>query len=293
MAIYRTESAKVVIRKVFRDLRLQNDNWIDDAVEWIGEALEHIGSSAQLVTKTGVLTMKDHRHLLPKDLYYINQVAVNSAISPTISTELDTLIEKVQTLTETISVAQSEGMPYDNTVDSLQEINNRIVVLENVFFQNEANLMPLQYGSSTFHESIHCEKCVNLNAKHEETYIIDNGYIKTSFESGNVCISYTAFPVDGDNFPLVPADISFKEAMFWYIYKKLLLSYPTLLNNGVDYAFAEQQWKYYCTQARNAANYPDIDRYEGFMNQWVQLVPSLDKHDLAFEQLNSKGNFKR
>ena len=293
MAIYRTESAKVVIRKVFRDLRLQNDNWIDDAVEWIGEALEHIGSSAQLVTKTGVLPIKDHRHLLPKDLYYINQVAVNSAISPTVSAELDTLVEKVKTLTETITAAQEEGLPYDNTVVTLQEINNRIVILENVFFQNEANLMPLQYGASTFHESIHCENCVNLNAKHEETYIIDNGYIKTSFESGNICISYKAFPTDGDNFPLVPADISFKEAMFWYIYKKLLLSYPTILNNGVDYSFAEQQWKYYCTQARNAANYPDIDRYESFMNQWVQLVPSLDKHDLAFEQLNAKGNFKR
>ena len=81
--------------------------------------------------------------------------------------------------------------------------------------------------------------------------------------------------------------------MFWYIYKKLLLSYPKLVNNGVDYMFAEQQWKYYCTQARNAANYPDIDRYESFMNQWVNMIPSLDKHDLAFEQLNSKENFER
>ena len=293
MAIYRTESSKVVIRKLFRDLRLQNDNWIDDAVEWIGEALEHIGSSSQLVTKTGVLPMKDHRHVLPKDLYYINQVAVNSAISPSVTSELDTLIAKVGTLTDTIAAAQEEGVPYSNTVVSLQEINSRIVILQNVFFQNEVSLTPLQYGSSTFHESIHCEKCVNINAKHEETYIIDNGYIKTSFETGNVCISYMAFPVDGDNFPLVPADISFKEAMFWYIYKKLLLSYPTLVNNGVDYMFAEQQWKYYCTQARNAANYPDIHKYESFMNQWEHMVPSLDKHDLVFEQLNSKENFER
>ena len=91
----------------------------------------------------------------------------------------------------------------------------------------------------------------------------------------------------------MPADISFKEAMFWYIYKKLLLSMPTLVNNGIDYAFAEEQWKYYCTQARNAANYPDIDRYESFMNQWVRMIPSLNKHDLGFEQLNTRENLLR
>jgi|TARA_R110000744_G_scaffold340039_1_gene445187 hypothetical protein len=293
MAIYRTESSKVVIRKVFRDLRLQDSNWIDDAVEWIGEALEHIGSSTQLTTKTCVLPMKDHRHLLPSDLYYINQVAVNSSIATNVGGELDDLIEKVKSLNASIEDAKEQGMSYDNTVVSLQEINSRIVVLENSYFQNDANLAPLQYGASNFHDSIHCENCVNLNAKHEHTYIIDDGYIKTSFATGKICLSYKVFPTDGDSFPLVPADISFKEAMFWYIYKKLLLSYPKLVNNGVDYMFAEQQWKYYCTQARNAANYPDIDRYESFMNQWVNMIPSLDKHDLAFEQLNSKENFER
>ena len=41
MSVYKTISSKAVIRKIFRDLKPQNDNWIDDAVEWIGEALEH------------------------------------------------------------------------------------------------------------------------------------------------------------------------------------------------------------------------------------------------------------
>lgn len=293
MAIYRTESSKIIIRKVFRDLKLQHSNWIDDAIEWIGEALEHIGSSTQLVTKTCVLPIKDHRHFLPADLYYINQVAVNSAVTDKIDQDLDSLIATVKHLNKTIEDAKEQGMNYDNTVATLQEINSRIVVLENAYFEDVTSLAPLQYGASTFHDSIHCESCVNRNAKNEDTYIIDNGYIKTSFTTGKICLSYTVFPTDGDNFPLVPADISFKEAMFWYIYKKLLLSMPTLVNNGIDYAFAEEQWKYYCTQARNAANYPDIDRYESFMNQWVRMIPSLNKHDLGFEQLNTRENLLR
>ena len=31
MAIYKTISSKAVVRKIFRDLKPQNDNWIDDA----------------------------------------------------------------------------------------------------------------------------------------------------------------------------------------------------------------------------------------------------------------------
>ena len=80
MAIYKTISSRVIIRKLFRDLRLQNDNWVDDAIEWIGEALEHIGASTQLVLKNCVLEIKDHKAVIPADLYYINQVAINSDI---------------------------------------------------------------------------------------------------------------------------------------------------------------------------------------------------------------------
>lgn len=102
-----------------------------------------------------------------------------------------------------------------------------------------------------------------------------------------------AIPTDDECYPLVPDDISYREAMFWYIYKKLLLLNPTFKNNGIKYDFADSQWKYYCTQARNAANFPDIDRMESFMNQWVRLIPSLSRHDLAFEQLNTREDLYR
>ena len=52
MAIYKTISSKVILRKIFRDLNPNNDNWIDDAIEWIGEALEHIGAAPRLEKKS-------------------------------------------------------------------------------------------------------------------------------------------------------------------------------------------------------------------------------------------------
>jgi len=293
MAVYKTKSSKTIIRKIFRDLKPADDNWIDDAIEWIGEALEHIGASTQLLHKQCVLDVKNHKVLLPTDLYYINQVAINNSVSPVSSKELDTLIDKVKELKAEIADAQANGLEYSSTTSILHEINSRIVVLENVYFKNSNNMQPLQYGASNFHRSMHCDDCVNENVNYEDTYIIDNDYIKTSFESGKICLSYKAFPTDEDCFPLVPDDISYSEALFWYIYKKILLSKPDFKNNGINYGTAEQQWKYYCTQARNAANYPDIDRYESYMNQWVRMIPNINRHDVGFEQLNNREDLHR
>ena len=293
MVVYKTISSKVIIRKIFRDLRPEDDNWIDDAIEWIGEALEHIGSASQLIQKQCVLSVANHKVLLPTDLYYINQVAINNAVSPINSKELDTLVAKVKELKDAIIDAQANSLEYSSTTTVLHEINSRIVILENVYFSGSNSLQPLQYGASNFHKSLHCTGCVNENARYEDTYIIDDGYIKTSFESGKICLSYMAFPTDEDCYPLVPDDISFKEAMFWYIYKKILLFNPTFKNNGIKYDFADQQWKYYCTQARNAANFPDIDKYESFMNQWVRLIPNINRHDSGFEQMNTREDINR
>ena len=293
MAIYKTISSKVLIRKIFRDLKPSKDNWIDDAIEWIGEALEHVGSAPQLNQKQCVLTVSNHKVLLPTDLYYINQVAINNSVSPVTSKELDTLTTKVKELQDSIIAAQADDLEYSSTTSVLHEINSRIVVLENVYFKDSNRMQPLQYGASTFHRSMHCDECVNENINYEDTYIIDNDYIKTSFQSGTICLSYMAFPTDEDCYPLIPDDISFKEAMFWYVYKKILLSSPKFKNNGIDYSFADQQWKYYCTQARNAANYPDIDKYESFMNQWVRMIPNMNRHDVGFEQLNTREDLNR
>ena len=60
MAIYKTTSAQVILRKVMRDLNPEGADWLDDGIEWIGEALEHIGASAQLESRTCIVdTIKD------------------------------------------------------------------------------------------------------------------------------------------------------------------------------------------------------------------------------------------
>ena len=122
MAIYKTISSKAIIRKIFRDINPNTDNWIDDAIEWIGEALEHIGAAPQLEKKTCVITTKDYKAALPNDLFYINQVALNETEEGIIiSQQMDTLLEQIDNI-----VNGSAASNY-----TLNEINSRLQVLEN------------------------------------------------------------------------------------------------------------------------------------------------------------------
>jgi hypothetical protein len=299
MAIYKHVSSKEIIRKVFRDLKPATGNWLHDSIEWIGEALEHIGASAQLCTKHAVIPIANHKGALPGDLYYINQVAINTCVSASVDTQIDTVIKKIDTLNSNIldyskdlanaTVTGAELNDYRvASTNQLRDLNVNLEMLTSMYFSGGECLQPLQYGASTFHRGSHCDQCVNEITTYKETYVINCGSIQTSFETGYVCISYMAFPTDEECYPMVPDDISFREAMFWYIYKKLLLQGEQLRNNRIQYEYADAAWQKYCTQARNAANYPDIDRYESFMDQWVRLKPNLNRHFTFFESLNDR-----
>lgn len=68
------KSGKAVISKVFRDLRLQETDWVTDGVEWMGEALQAIGAYTQLVRKVEIVKTTSHKATLPTDLYLIDQI---------------------------------------------------------------------------------------------------------------------------------------------------------------------------------------------------------------------------
>jgi hypothetical protein len=286
--IYKTISSKAIVRKVFRDLNPSSDNWIEDAIEWIGEALEHIGAAAQFETKSCVISITDYKAVLPKCLYYINQVASSGITGSQVSSELAIIKAKIDDLNVTLAANPNQDLNYQ-----LRDLSSRVIILESAYFKDPSTLTPLKYGTSTFPKDIHCNSCVNENATSDDWYIIENGYIKTSFKTGEVCMSYMAFPIDDECYPLVPDDISFKEAMFWYVYKKLILLGKNKGLNGIDYSFAEKQWKYYCTQARNAANYPDLAKYTSFMNQWVRLIPEVNQHEFDFGDLGTRETLNR
>lgn len=321
MAIYKTTSSQTIIRKVMRDLAPQDPNWIHDAIEWIGEALEHIGASAQLVKKTCIIDINNHKNSLPNDLYYIEQVALNtSANKASLENKIDDLNARIEELSRTYTGAKNtfsdnltgyktEAGPdlndvIDTYTDNLKGYGNLIKTTDStvrrtlqeaqVVYQQYANAEPekmqtLEVCTSTFGAGDDCPDC---NDNKTVCYYTEADMIKTSFAEGKVCMAYKAFPTDHDCYPLVPDSISFKEALFWYIFKKLLLR-GMQAPNGFNYMSANQQWQYYCTQARNEAVFPDIPQMESFMNQWVRLLPNINRSEEQFENLGNREDIYR
>ena len=121
------------------------------------------------------------------------------------------------------------------------------------------------------------------------TYTIDPVYIKTSFTEGTIWLSYTAFPLDDDGFPEVPDDVSFREALFNYIVKKL--KYIDYLNGQMPrrvYLDLERAWEFSCKQAAAKMQMPSIDQMESMKNWSLRLLPSIDDWSGYFKDFGSQ-----
>lgn len=130
------------------------------------------------------------------------------------------------------------------------------------------------------------------------SYDLNNDYITLSVEEGEVCISYLAIPTDNLGFPLIPDDVSYKEAV-----KRFLIMKLDYINWRKDpdsrglqkiYENSQQEWCWYCGQAGNKAKMPDIDGMESIKSMLIRLKPRFDEHRGFFRFLNisEKRRFK-
>ena len=118
------------------------------------------------------------------------------------------------------------------------------------------------------------------------TYSLLPSWIRTSFKEGNICISYTAVPIDEDNLPLIPDDVSFKQAVVDYV--TMMLYHPEWIAGRIPdnrYKDLVASWEHRCMQARGHANMPSLDQMEAIKNMWVRLLPTINQHSNFFKDL--------
>jgi hypothetical protein len=155
-----------------------------------------------------------------------------------------------------------------------------LATLEQVMYKDNINDKPtvLYRNDTTFPNELY--KLDNDNQ--DITYTINGNYILFSKEDGICAISYKGIATDDDGYPLVPDNQYYKEALFWYCFKHILmLGYKS--PSGIDYPFAEARWQFYCTGARNKANYPSISEYEQFKNSWTGLLSNMNSYKERFD----------
>lgn len=248
--IYKEISCKDIIARVYRDLNARGDDRWVDMIEWIGDALDKIGTYTQLKHRVCRLDIEDYKTKLPEDLYSLNQIYYNGY---PLRVNTGTFYNYLLTYK---SPAKDTTSPI--TEESLEGIPG--------FLSATA---PNQYN--------------------QDVCTIDPCYLKTSFKTGTVYISYNAFPLDEDGFPLIPDNAMFKEACFWYIAMQLCLP-DWFSGKSSRYEEARDKWNFYCKAAAAAANSPDITRLENIKNQWVRLLPNINRGSSFFIDLNKQEN---
>jgi hypothetical protein len=130
-----------------------------------------------------------------------------------------------------------------------------------------------------------------LRSRSARGYLMNEGWFNFNFEEGTVNLAYIAVPTDEEGFPLIPDNISFKEAIVKYIVMKLNYSkFVTDTINPNTWDRIVNDWHYYCSQARGKANMPTADQLESIKNMWNRLKPMMNEHRVMFNKL---GNVER
>lgn len=145
--------------------------------------------------------------------------------------------------------------------------------------------MPMICKSSNF---IKDTEQVNVRES-QYSYTVNNSYIQTSFEEGNVELHYKAFPTTALGLPMIPDNIKFIMATQAYIAERIgfrLWMQEKLTRDRYEALNVERNW--YIGAASTAARIPSIDQMEMIKNRYLRLRIHPDFHDASFMYSSDK-----
>lgn len=286
-------SSKSVLAKAISDFDISEDQIkISDWREWIGEAMEKIGAIQQLEQKTINIPVVSYQAKLPCPLYKLGQVAfsfsngsgwlpmrkVTSSFNvwnkcgdkPEMLIKDDALFPLVKNLYN-----------LTNDADALKILN------EDSNIRKTLSALVNQYTVGT-HNGRYIGS--DTNGSQSLQYMTKPGYIVTNVPNGYVKVQYYYMLTDDDGMPLIPDDISYKEAILWYLGVKHY--YSKYLKGQIgqsQYYEIKNSWNFYRKQAYAEAMMPSgVDELETIKNQWVTLMPEQNLHSTFFSTLGDE-----
>ena len=228
-----------------------------DMVSWMADCLELIAHPSQYITKiTGhkeyaPFDVKAYRAELPCGFHKLRQIAVDGFPASPSNHSFHYLM--------------------DGECCGLDELTN---VLGDAFSDNFNNQFNTALGTKYKSEAV--------------TYSLSNDFVTLSVKTGKICMSYLSIALDDDGFPLIPDEISYKEAIKWYLTHRL--DYIGWRKGEIqDKVFqkTEQEYLWYIGQASSKAKMPDPDQMSNLKNQLLRLKPKINEEDGFYKFLSN------
>ncbi len=149
---------------------------------------------------------------------------------------------------------------------------------------------PMFFAGKNLMNNYFCDDCkipvfpsINPDGTTKDTFYINDAYIVTSFETGDICIVYLGIPTDDEGIPTVPDDVYFIKACTTYVTK--MFDYREWRKGRIPdkvFQHSDREWDWYCSAARGAANMPDVQRMENIKNILIRLIPQTNQYNKFF-----------
>jgi hypothetical protein len=254
-------SSKQIIAEFYED----NQGWYRDPngwvymLRWIGDAMEFCHTYPSLEKVVRVFTVKDGRLAVPAGLHSVLQIAYGGKILEKLTGTFDYVAGHSPMGTN----AGGTGSGYGSGV---REENGEMIVAS--------------------------QPTARINARYG--YVENPGWFLFNFQEGEVTMSYTEIPHDENNFPMVPNHVSFRKACLAYIMFKLKYAeYAGGKLNESQIQRFEDDWQWYCGQARAEANKLDLGDMEGMKDGWLRMTPYINHAKAGFIDINMPERFVR
>ena len=134
----------------------------------------------------------------------------------------------------------------------------------------------------------------HLNYSDELTFKTQNRVIFTSFEEGEVKVSYKAIPVDNDGLPLVIDNSPYLRALEAFI-KKEVFSYKFdegKINEKV-LSHAEQEYAWRAGQLQSEFTIPSEAEMASICHMWTELIQTVTHRDNGYKNLGDRQYLRR
>lgn len=247
-------SSKLIVESIFRDYGFRSTDVDVEAIkEHIFDVMMLIGVPTAFKDQVGVIPITDYRGDLPCGLIDIHpgMVRMHDTKKPLIWAS--DRFYSIHTPSEIAASAPDVNDPYYAYYADMPTIN-----------------------SSDFYTQYY-------------TYYLNDSYIFTNFESGNVEIAYKAFPMTDDGWPQIPDNVRYIKGVTAYLAERI--GFKQWMRADITdkvYAKLERDRDFYIASANTAGRVPSLDQMESLKNQWLTLNPDLQHHAYGFRFLNRR-----
>jgi hypothetical protein len=120
-------------------------------------------------------------------------------------------------------------------------------------------------------------------------YYVNDNYIYVNYETGELEMSYLAFPTDKNGLPLIPDDTRYINGIVAYVAERIGFSlWWTDQLADKKYAKLETERLWYIPSGASSLLIPSYDKAEALKNMLNRMMQSSDQHRYGFKFLNSQ-----